>query len=137
MKRIYLNTRIDSLPRKEVVRIGNMVFSWCKKNMGINNRKHYFPTYYFSRWNDNPKVCGEYDDETNELFIYYKNLKDIREMIQTIIHEWQHQLQPLRTQYYKFKGPYNRNPFEIEARKAEKELLNPLWEVVKKKVNRN
>jgi hypothetical protein len=136
MKRIYLNTKIDNLSRKEVARVGNMVFSWCRKNMGVNNRKHYLPTYYFSRWNEDPKVCGEYDDETNEIFVYYKNLTDIRELIQTIVHEWQHQLQPLRTQYYKYKGPYNRNPFEIEAKQAEEYYLKPLWETIKGKVNR-
>lgn len=136
MKRIYLNTRIDAMPRKEVARIGNMVFNWCRRNMGINNRKHYTPKWYFSRWNDNPKVCGEYDDETNEIFVYYKNLTDVRELVQTIIHEWQHQLQPLRTQYFKYKGPYNKNPFEIEAQYAETIYTRPLWETVKKKVNR-
>ena len=41
-----------------------MTFNWCRKYMGINNRKHYLPKWYFSRWEDDPKVCGEYDDET-------------------------------------------------------------------------
>lgn len=136
MKRIYLNTRIDSLSRREVARIGNMAFNWCRKYMGTNNRKHWLPKWYFSRWDSDPKVCGEYDDETNELFIYYRNLTDVRELIATIVHEWQHQLQPLRTQYYKYKGPYARNPFEIEAVQAERFYSKPLWETVKKKVNR-
>ena len=104
--------------------------------MGTNNRKHWLPRWYFSRWENNKKVCGEYDDETNELFIYYRNLTDVRELVATIIHEWQHQLQPLRTQYYKYKGPYSRNPFEIEAIQAEKFYLPVLWKEVKNKVNR-
>jgi hypothetical protein len=137
MSRIYLNSPIEKLGRKEAVRIGNMVFTWCKKNMGVNNRKQYELTHYFTDWHDDKNVCGEYDDSSNEVFIYYKNLKDVREMIATIIHEWKHTLQPLRTQYQKYKGPYKGNPFEIEARRAEKLFLKPCWESIKNKVNKN
>lgn len=136
MKRIYLNTPLHTIGRREAVRIGMMAFTWCKKHMGINNRKQYSPMIYFTDWDDDPNVCGEYDDTSNEVFIFYKNCKDIRELLTTIIHEWQHQLQPLRTQYFKYKGPYHWNPFEVEARKAEKIHLKPLWEALKPKVNK-
>lgn len=104
--------------------------------MGVNNRKHYYPTVYFTDWCDDKNICGEYDDYSNEIFVFYKNCINIRELLTTIIHEWQHQLQPLRTQYLKYKGPYHWNPFEVEARKAEKEYLKPLWDTLKPKVNR-
>lgn len=113
-----------------------MAVTWCKRNMGINNRKKFVPMAYFTNWDLDGNVCGEYDDEQNEIYVYYRNLKDVRELITTLIHEWQHQLQPLRTQYYKYKGPYWYHPFERDARKAEKAYLKPLWNALKPKVNR-
>jgi hypothetical protein len=114
-----------------------MATTWCKRNMGVNNRKHWLPAVYFTDWHDDPKICGEYDDTSNEIFIFWKNCIDVRELLTTLIHEWQHQLQPLRTQYFKYKGTYYQNPFEKEARWAEKEYLTPLWDALKPKVNKN
>jgi hypothetical protein len=135
MKRIYLNTPISSLSRAEAVRIGHMAITWCKKMLGVNNRKSLLIETVFSVDMDNPKICGEYDDIENLIFIYYRNCDDVRELLATILHEWQHSLQPLRSKYHKVKGPYCRNPYEIEARKAEA-LYSALWTDVKPKVNR-
>ena len=137
MKKIYLNTPLSSLSRREIVRIGRMAERWCRKWMGVNNRKAYYPAVYFNIWPDDPDVCGEYESEWNEIYIFYRNCTDVREFLATLIHEWQHQLQPLRTQYFKYKGPYYRNPCEVEARKAEGEYLRPLWEGIKGRVNRS
>lgn len=139
MSRIYLNTQLNTLKRKDIFRITRLAFTWCKRNMGVNNRKHYLPIFWLTRYNevDNHKVCGEYDDETNEIFIYYKNISDVRELIETVIHEWQHQLQPMRTKYFKYKGPYVTNPFEREAHLAETAYTRPLWDSIKPRVNRD
>ena len=137
MTRIYMNTQLSSLKRVDVARIAGMAFTWCRQNMGINNRKQYLPTYWLSRWStESWDICGEYDDESNEIFIYYRNIDDVREFVATIIHEWQHQLQPMRTKYFKYKGPYNSNPFEKEAYLAEQAYTRPLWDSIKNKVNR-
>lgn len=135
-KKIYLNTPLQNLTRKEIARIGGMGWRWCRKNMGINLRKTWQAEVYFSAWDDDDNVCGQYDDESNEIFIYYRNCDDVREFLRTIIHEWKHHLQPLRSRYAKYKGPYYFNPFEVEARKAERENLRPLWDTIKPKVNR-
>lgn len=135
MKRIYLNTPISALNRSEVVRIGKMVFTWCKHTLGINNRKSLLIEYTFSLDEANPKICGEYDDIENIIYIYYRNCDDIKELIATILHEWQHSLQPVRSKYHKIKGPYCRNPFEIEARKTE-QYYSAVWSDIKPKVNK-
>ena len=135
MKRIYQNTRISTLSRKEVIRIGNMAVTWCRRNLGINNRKHFQLSCWFSRWEDDPDVCGEYDDETNEIFVFYRNCKDVKELLETIIHEWTHHLQPMRTKYYKYKGSYKKNPFEVEAFAAEALYRPELWDSIRNKVN--
>jgi len=136
MKRIYLNTPISSLSRAEVVRIGRMALTWCRKMLGVNNRKTLLIETIFSADVDDTKVTGAYDDVQNLIFIYYKNCDNIREFIATILHEWQHSLQPLRSKYHKVKGPYSRNPYEIEARRTEA-LYSAVWTDLKPKVNKN
>ena len=135
MKRIYQNTQISTLDRKDIVRIGNMAVTWCRQNLGVNNRKQFQIRCWFTRWADDPNVCGEYDDETNEIFIFYRNCKDVREMLDTIIHEWTHQLQPMRTKYFKYKGSYKKNPFEVEAFAAETLYRPVLWDSIRHRVN--
>ncbi len=134
--RVYLKTPAQSLGRKELNRITSMVFTWCKNNMGINNRKAYRPIWSLSSYCDDCNIVGDYDHIENEILIYYKNLEDVRELIATCIHEWQHQLQPCRSKYNKFKGSYNKHPMEIEAYAAEKLHLSNCWRDIRNKVNR-
>lgn len=136
MKRIYLKTTSEELGRGGMLRIANMVITWCKKNLGVNQRKALYPIWGFSseKWDN---LCGDYDDIENEITIYYKNIDDVRELIATIIHEWTHQLQPCRTKYNKWKGSYQKNPLEVEAYAAEALYTSPCWKDIKGKVNRS
>jgi hypothetical protein len=104
--------------------------------LGINNRKALLIETIFSTDIDDQMVCGAYDDIENLIFIYYKNCDDVKELIATILHEWKHSLQPVRTKYRKVKGPYCRNPYEIEARKIET-IYPAVWADIKLKVNKN
>lgn len=133
---IYLKTPIKSLGRREIGRIASMTITWCKKNMGINRRKAYLPIWSLSSYCDDGSIVGDYDHTENEILIYYKNLDDVRELISTCIHEWQHQLQPCRSKYNKFKGSYNKHPMEIEAYGAERLHLSNCWKGIRKKVNK-
>jgi hypothetical protein len=63
-------------------------------------------------------------------------MDDIRELIATIIHEWTHHLQPVRSKYKKWKGSYKKNPLEVEAYRAEALYTSPCWKAIKDKVNR-
>jgi len=126
-----LRSRIDAL------RIGRQVEKWCRTNMGVNKRKKYDPliTYYKSYEDDTD--MGEYRYWDNEIIVYYNNCRTVGNLIRTIVHEWQHQLQPM-TKYEGMdsKHGYNDNPMEIEAMAAEQKYYKRLWEAIKPKINK-
>jgi hypothetical protein len=85
---------------------------------------------------DTEDECGQYDSEENEIEVYWNNMTSIKEIVQTCIHEWVHYKQPIRTHYHRWKGPYSKNPFEIEATRKEKKYAPICWKEIKNKVNR-
>ena len=128
---------LSNWTRTEKKLLSERVFRWCKKNMGVNNRKGYKPVFYLSAMIDDGQICGDYDEIDNEICIYYKNLIDVRELVDTMIHEWTHQLQPCRTKYNKFKGSYKKHPFEVEAYASEKIYNSKCWNDIKGKITRS
>ena len=133
--KIYLKTKIEDLGREPTVRIANMVFRWCRRNLGVNGRKKYAPVWYIRKgWSAGE--MGEYDAYDNELFIYWDNIPNVRELIQTIVHEWTHQNQPILSKYYKYPGTYSRNPYERAARYAEMKWTPVIWNELKHKINK-
>ena len=138
MSKIYLKTKLNTLGRAPTVRIANMVFRWCVRNLGVNKRKKWAPAWYVVKsWDDGGGDMGEYDAYDNEIFIYYDNIPDVRELIRTIIHEWTHQNQPILTKYYKYPGTYSRNPYERAARYAELKWQPVVWRELKHKINKH
>lgn len=137
MDKIYLKTPIDKLGRVPTTRIANMVFRWCRRNLGVNGRKKWQPVWYIRRgWDEDCGDMGEYDAYDNEIFIYYNNIPDVRELIRTIVHEWTHQNQPILTKYHKYPGTYSRNPYERQARYAELKWTPVIWKQLKNKINK-
>ena len=126
---IYLNTKVQGLGRAPAVSIANMALRWCKRHLGVNKRKKFEPQWYVIKGYDTD--CGEYDADDNEVWIYWDNCEDVRELIGTCIHEWTHQLQPIRTKYYKYPGSYSRNPYEREARRNEDRYTKQCWSHIK------
>lgn len=134
--RIYLNTPIDSLGREPTVRIANIVLRWCRKHIGINQRKSLAPTWTIIKSPLDDRICGEYDCYDNEVFIYWDNCEDVRELISTCIHEWTHQTQPIRSRYFNYPGTYSRNPYERQARYNEMKWTPVAWKELKNKINK-
>lgn len=133
--KIYLKTKLTTLGRGPTVRIAHMVFRWCRRNLGVNRRKKWDPVWYIRKgWSDGE--MGEYDAQDNELYIYYDNIPDVRELIRTIVHEWTHQNQPILTKYHKYPGSYSRNPYERAARYAELKWTPVVWQELKDKINK-
>lgn len=122
--------------RKDIVRIGRYVERWCKDKLGTNGRKKYAPivTYYKSLSTDD--CMGEYRWWDNELIVYYNNCRTVTDLIQTILHEWQHQLQPM-SKYEKMLDAvgYEEHPLEKEAEAAEA-LYKQVWLDIKHKINK-
>lgn len=126
---IYLNTKVQGLGRAPAVSITNMALRWCKRNLGVNKRKKFEPIWSVVKGYDTD--CGAYDADDNEIWIYWDQCEDVRELIQTCIHEWTHQLQPIRTKYYKYPGSYSKNPYEREARRNEDKYTKECWTHIK------
>ena len=69
---------------------------------------------------ENPDA--EYDHITNSIVLYYPKMKSRKQIIQTLIHEYQHYLQSpsWMTRYYKMGYDYNNHPYELAATAEEK-----------------
>ena len=137
MDKIYLKTKLSDIGRAHTVRIAQMTFRWCVRNLGVNRRKKWAPAWYIVKsWDDGAGDMGEYDAVDNEIFIYYDNIPTVRELIRTIVHEWTHQNQPILTKYHKYPGSYSRNPYERAARYAEMKWQPVIWNELKHKINK-
>lgn len=130
-----MSSKIES--RALALRIGRMAERWCRTNMGTNRRKKYDPTITYYKSMEGDLDMGEYRYWDNEIIIYYNNCGNIKNLIRTIIHEWQHQLQPM-TKYEALdaKHGYRKNPLEIEAEAAEEKYYKELWMNIKTKLNK-
>ena len=133
---IKLETKTKTLGRAKTVSIANMALRWCRSNMGTNRRKKYDVAVTFYKSYEGDLDMGEYRYWDNEIIVYYNNCRTVSNLIRTIVHEWQHQLQPILTRYYKFDGTYRSNPYEKAARKAEKELTPVCWAHINKRLNK-
>lgn len=131
---IYLNTPIEKLGRVDAVRIANMVLRWCRTELGVNKRKKFDPIWSIVKGEEG--LCGEYDHYENEVHVYWDQCENVRELIATCIHEWTHQLQPIRTKYFKYPGTYSRNPYERQARRNEDKYTPIVWRLIKPKINK-
>ena len=70
---------------------------------------------------------AEFEHETNTIWIYYPEMKNEQDIIQTIIHEYVHYLQDkseMKRLYDEEGYEYDNHPFELEAIKAESD-----WEI--------
>ena len=120
--------------QKKIVR---QTILWCREFLGDNHRRKTELSIYVG---PQPKrelkqygtFYGCYDCIGNKLNIYPENNKNIKELIQTVIHEYTHFTQPVRSRYYKYDSQYGylRNPFEVVARKNEG-LYKLCWKDIK------
>jgi hypothetical protein len=86
---------------------------------------------------NSPYYKGYFDIEDNRILIFRSNIKDIREYVETFIHEWTHSRQKnISKMYYKMdsKYGYNKNPFEVEAIENEKKFRPEVWKITKSKL---
>lgn len=130
-----LKSKIEK--RADALRIGRQVEKWCRTNMGTNNRKKYdvLVTYYKSY--DTDSDMGEYRYWDNEIIVYYNNTPTVKDFIRTIIHEWQHQLQPM-SKYERLHDEvgYEEHPFEKQAEEAEEKHYRQAWVYIKERLNK-
>jgi hypothetical protein len=104
--------------------------------MGINNRKKYLPTVTYYKSYEEDTDMGEYRYWDNEIIVYYNNCDSVGDLIRTILHEWQHQLQPMgKYERMLDEVGYEEHPFEKEAEAAESKYKE-VWMEIKPKINK-
>lgn len=125
MKKYIQKTSISNWSYSQKNAMAQRVFRWCKKNIGINRRYKLQVALSVRKNYFEPESYGAFDAELNEVIFYYNNVKSLKLLITTIIHEYQHSLQPIKTKYYVYSKKYGywKNPLEIDARNAEKKYF--------------
>ena len=80
------------------------------------------------------KTYGEYYVNDNLISINLERNVYVRCLIKTIIHEYTHYLQPIKSKYWKLskKHGYYHNPFEVEARFNENNKYRDCFKALKK-----
>jgi len=121
--------------KKEICRhYGKKIFEWCIKKYGYS--KHYkFISELVFRKKDacGDKLKGEHTD-CDEIVVYLDEVKNISDLVKTIIHEYTHYIQsPVWFQrYYKLEKTFENHPYEIQAEKiAERDFKECLDDILK------
>ena len=93
----------------------------------------------YARYSGDEKQRGEhsktskaqYDEVTNIIYIYYPNMKNVEDVLRSLIHEYTHYLQNITPLKRKMDGVdgYDKSPYEQEAHKNENIYINELLEL--------
>jgi hypothetical protein len=110
------NTSINNLviPKNQYVAL---VIEWSHNNLKNHNTKKPMVTV---KYNQNKKVHGTYNPSTHEITVYVNNHPTIKELTNTIIHEYIHAKQKNRSfdRLYKEQNNtvgYMKNFYEVES----------------------
>lgn len=92
------------------------VIQWCESVYGFSNNKNFNVDYEIDDIDELYHFKSEYTDD-GIITIYEDEIKDIEELIQCIIHEYQHYLQSQcwYSRYEKMGYSYETHPYEIKA----------------------
>ena len=106
----------------------NQSLKWCKKHLGVNEKKRTKLVLEFSNRPRTYKKClvfGNYCFWRNKITLYIPHCKTIRDVVSTTIHEYTHYLQS-RNRYldYQRNQYYSTNPYEREAKRNEEKYTN-------------
>jgi Zn-dependent peptidase ImmA (M78 family) len=112
-----------------------LTLKWCKKNLGINNRKRKKLDLEVTeriRKIKNSEVCGNYCFYRNKMTIHTNTCITTYDIISTVIHEYTHYLQS-RNKYkiYQKNYYYSTNPYEKEAKRNETKYTKFCYKEIK------
>jgi hypothetical protein len=138
MKKFNLYSKIKHQRHNRINKIADLTIKWCIDKWGINS-KHEDDLVWdvlYERECNNYDTRGAYSSEMNEIEIFVFNIINVRELVDTIIHEFTHQRQDMEDYWVvnASKG-YNENPYEIEAWETAKEFRKECWYDIKKEIN--
>jgi len=134
--RLGLSTKLDQMDRKTMREVVKLTTKYCVDTFGINNRKKTEFVVSICKQRSGETAYGQYCPYDNKITIYYDNCPTIKHMVQTVIHEYAHYMQPIKSSYNKLlkEYGYDDHPMEIEAREIEKEYYKDCWNKIKNKI---
>ncbi len=133
MKNPTLYTRLKWKRKTDIERVVDLTVDWCVGKWGLNGRRS-GPLVAEVNWEERHSM-GQYDYKENLITIYAKANLNIRDLVDTVIHEFTHQRQKM-SQYHKVlksKG-YSEHPMEKEAYETAKQNRKQCWQEIKKKM---
>jgi hypothetical protein len=91
-------------------------FDWCLDTYGFSKHHDDVPWLDFSD-DDELGFMGEYSADDNALTIYPNHINTYDDLIETMIHEYQHYLQSPTwfERYYNMGHDYKTHPYEVQA----------------------
>jgi len=110
---------------------------WCKKNMGVNNRRKSQPKMsvriYFRKDKTERFIKGIYYSGENRIIVYDLNCKTLEDVVSTIIHEYSHYLQSMKKYWEYFNThSYSTHPYERQAKRNELKYTSECMKYIKK-----
>lgn len=103
---------------------------WCKKHLGESSRHVYEVDIQYDKTASKSMTknrYGEYESETNTIFICVSCHRSWQNLASTFIHEWVHHLQTPSwyTRYFDMGYSYEDHPYEREASYLGDKLSGP------------
>jgi hypothetical protein len=114
-RKIY-NLTLSDLPVKKTT-LCQLIIEWCHENLANPNT---LKPNLILKYNHHKNLAGVYFSSSHECHIYIQNHQTLREITNTVIHEYVHSRQKTKDfdkmydRYQKQLG-YEQNPFEAEA----------------------
>lgn len=132
MKNFVLYTKLKGKRKATIENIARLAVDWCVEKWGVNGRRTEMLIVDLN-WFDRHSM-GDYDYKENLITIYPRANSNVRDLIDTIIHEFTHQRQNMSS-YHKVlkKKGYSDHPMEIEAFQTAKENRKSCWHSIKNK----
>ena len=103
-----------------------LVIDYCHTNLNTGKTKKPVGVV---KYNKNKTTHGVYYPSSNQIVVYVNTHTHLKELTNTIIHEYVHSTQKNRTfnsmyDHYNQSVGYQNNPFEIESRKVSEQYDN-------------
>ena len=126
MNNPYLNTPLSKLSKIQINTISVNIFKWARKK--FKNAPSRLKLKLSGAYKKRTGAYGEYDFDKKIMFIYYRNIRMVKDLIEVVLHEFKHSLQDgdkYTALFYKYS--YYSHPYEIAACNFSKKRIYNCW----------
>jgi Zn-dependent peptidase ImmA (M78 family) len=116
-----LKTKTTDLSSHQIRKVVGEAIKWCEDNVGVKvSRQRTFKYRVLTLPDGYTPAYGCYDYDKNTLYIFRNHADNIKMVVRTVLHEYTHFLQNLRSYHTLLKKVgYDNHPHEVEARSME------------------